>query len=97
MAWLAALIKAILEWLAGEAKKDTKAGDADAISQPLKDRWRDRVNEQLEKEKLDYYKFQHPVCGGKRGGALRAKEELKARGLGYKPNEKGEWIKHETS
>ena len=96
MAWLAALIKAILEWLAGEAKKDTKAGDADAIPQPLKDRWRDRVNEQLEKEKLDYYKFETPFEGGEKP-MLRLREEQKAKGLGYKPNEKGEWIKHETS
>ena len=51
MAWLAALIKAILEWVTGEVKKDTKAGDADAIPQSLKDRWRDRINEQLEKQK----------------------------------------------
>ena len=51
MAWLAALIKAILEWMTGEVKKDTKAGDADAIPQSLKDRWRDRINRQLEKQK----------------------------------------------
>ena len=50
MAWLAALIKAVLEWLAGEVKKDTKAGDADAMPQSLKDRWRDRINKQLEKK-----------------------------------------------
>jgi len=50
MAWLAALIKAILEWATGEVKKDTKAGDADAIPQPLKERWRDRINRQLEKQ-----------------------------------------------
>ena len=50
MAWLAALIKAILEWLTSEVKKDTKAGDADAVPQSLKDRWRDRINRQLEKE-----------------------------------------------
>ena len=51
MAWLAALIKAILEWMTGEVKKDTKAGDADAVPQSLKDRWRDRINKQLEKQK----------------------------------------------
>jgi len=50
MAWLAALIKAILEWVTGEVKRDTKAGDADAIPQSLKDRWRERINRQLEKE-----------------------------------------------
>ena len=51
MAWLTALIKAVLEWLSGEAKKDTKAGDADATPQSLKDRWRSRIDEQLEKQK----------------------------------------------
>ena len=51
MAWLAALIKAILEWLTEEVKKDTKASDADAMPQSLKDRWRDRINKQLEKNK----------------------------------------------
>mgnify|MGYP001272985833 CR=1 FL=1 len=51
MAWLAALIKAILEWLTSEVRKDTKAGDADDIPQSLKDSWRDRINRQLEKQK----------------------------------------------
>jgi len=51
MAWLAALIKAVLEWLTSEVKKDTKAGDADTVPQSLKERWRDRINRQLEKEK----------------------------------------------
>ena len=51
MAWLAALIKAILEWLTEEDKKDTKASDAAAVPQSLKDRWRDRINKQLEKNK----------------------------------------------
>ena len=46
MAWLAALIKAILEWLTEEVKKDTKAGDADTTPQSLKDRWRNRINKQ---------------------------------------------------
>ena len=50
MAWLTALIKAVLEWLTAEVKKDTKASDADAMPQSLKDRWRDRINKQLEKE-----------------------------------------------
>ena len=50
MAWLTALIKAVLEWLTAEVKKDTKASDADAIPQSLRDRWRDRINKQLEKE-----------------------------------------------
>tara|TARA_Y100000593_G_scaffold95087_1_gene199427 strand:+ start:37411 stop:37617 length:207 start_codon:yes stop_codon:yes gene_type:complete len=51
MAWLTALIKAILEWATAEMKKDTKAGDADSVPQSLKDRWRDRINKQLEKQK----------------------------------------------
>jgi hypothetical protein len=51
MAWLTALIKAVLEWLTAEVKKDTKAGDADATPQSLKDQWRDRINRQLEKQK----------------------------------------------
>ena len=51
MAWLTALIKAVLEWLTAEVKKDTKASDADAVPQSLKDRWRDRINELLEKQK----------------------------------------------
>jgi len=51
MAWLTALIKAVLEWLTAEVKKDTKASDADDIPQSLRDRWRDRINKQLEKSK----------------------------------------------
>jgi len=51
MAWLTALIKAILEWLTAEVKKDTKASDSDTVPQSLKDRWRDRINDQLEKQK----------------------------------------------
>ena len=50
MAWLTALIKAVLAWLTAEVKKDTTAGDADSVPQSLKDRWRDRINRQLEKE-----------------------------------------------
>lgn len=53
MAWLAALIKAVLEWLTAEVKKDTKGSDADAIPQSLKDRWRRRIQDQLDKEKKD--------------------------------------------
>ena len=51
MAWLTALIKAVLEWLTAEVKKDTTASDADDIPQSLRDRWRDRINKQLEKSK----------------------------------------------
>ncbi len=51
MAWFAAFIKALLEWATSEIKKDTKASDADAVPQGLKDRWRDRINKQLEKQK----------------------------------------------
>ena len=49
MSWLTALIKAVLEWLTAEVKKDTKASDADAVPQSLKDQWRDRINQQLKK------------------------------------------------
>ena len=38
MSWLTALVKAILDWLTAEVKKDTKAGDADSIPQSLKDK-----------------------------------------------------------
>tara|TARA_Y100000310_G_C20691429_1_gene822514 strand:+ start:4078 stop:4269 length:192 start_codon:yes stop_codon:yes gene_type:complete len=48
---LVALIKAILEWLTDLAKQDTKAGDADATPQGLKDRWRRRIEEQEKKVK----------------------------------------------
>jgi len=51
MLWLTALIKAVLEWLTDLTKQDVKGGDADAIPQSLKDRWRDRINRQLEKTK----------------------------------------------
>jgi hypothetical protein len=53
MAWLTAVIKAILEWLTAEVKKDTRASDADDIPQSLRDRWRDRINKQLEKQKKE--------------------------------------------
>ena len=53
MVWLTAVIKAILEWLTAEVKKDTKASDADDIPQSLRDRWRDRINNQIEKQKKE--------------------------------------------
>ena len=56
MAWLTALIKAVLEWAIGEIKKDTKAGDADSTPKDLKDRWRDRIKEQNKKVKKDKIK-----------------------------------------
>tara|TARA_R100000808_G_C2151625_1_gene160758 strand:- start:3966 stop:4145 length:180 start_codon:yes stop_codon:yes gene_type:complete len=49
MLWLTAVVKAILEWLTELAKQDTKASDADATPQSLKDRWRQRINDQLKK------------------------------------------------
>ena len=51
MAWLSALFKALLEWLSSEAKKDTKASNADATPQSLKDKWRRRIEEQESKSK----------------------------------------------
>ena len=50
MAWLTALIKAILEWVTDEIKKDTKASDADATPTSLKNKWRERINKQLAKQ-----------------------------------------------
>jgi hypothetical protein len=46
MGWLTALIKAILEWLTAEVKKDTKASDADDIPEETKRSWADRIKEQ---------------------------------------------------
>ena len=51
MAWLSALFKALLDWLSSEVKKDTKASDADATPQGLKDKWRRRIEEQESKSK----------------------------------------------
>ena len=53
MAWLSALFKALLEWLSSEVKKDTKASDADATPQDLKDKWRRRIEEQEAKSKAE--------------------------------------------
>jgi hypothetical protein len=50
MAWLTALIKAVLEWMTAEVKKDTKASDADTVSRSLRDRWRRRIQDQLDKQ-----------------------------------------------
>jgi|TARA_Y100001938_G_scaffold66259_3_gene92086 hypothetical protein len=50
MAWLTALIKAVLELFVAEAKKDTKASDADDTPKELKDRWRRRIEEQENKK-----------------------------------------------
>ena len=59
MAWVTALVKAILEWATAEIKKDTKAGDADSTPQSLKDRWRRKIEEQEKKwtdEQNEYIK-----------------------------------------
>ena len=45
------LLKAVLEWLTGLAREDTKAGDADATPKSLKDKWRKRIQEQEKKVK----------------------------------------------
>lgn len=50
MSWITALVKAILEWLTAEVKKDTKAGDADPVPKSIKDRWRKRIQDQLDKQ-----------------------------------------------
>ncbi len=49
MSWIAALVKAILEWLTAEIKKDTKASDADNVPKDLKNRWKQRIQKQLDK------------------------------------------------
>jgi len=49
MSWLVALVKAVLEWLTAEVKKDTKASDADAIPEATKRSWADRIKEQQAK------------------------------------------------
>ena len=49
MTWLTALVRAILEWLTAEVKKDTKASDADAIPEATKKSWADRIKEQQAK------------------------------------------------
>jgi len=46
MGFLSAIFKALLEWLSAEVKKDTKATDADTTPKDLKDRWRERIEEQ---------------------------------------------------
>jgi len=46
MGWLTALIKAVLEWLTEEAKKDSKASDADATPVKIKKSWAERIKEQ---------------------------------------------------
>ena len=46
MSWLVALVRAVLEWLTAEVKKDTKASDADAIPEATKRSWADRIKEQ---------------------------------------------------
>tara|TARA_R100000008_G_scaffold80424_1_gene62826 strand:- start:634 stop:813 length:180 start_codon:yes stop_codon:yes gene_type:complete len=47
----ATLLKAVLDWLTGLSREDTKAGDADATPQSLKDKWRKRIQEQEQKSK----------------------------------------------
>ena len=45
------LLKAVLEWLTGLAREDTKAGDADATPKSLNDKWGKRIQEQEQKSK----------------------------------------------
>ena len=49
MSWLVALVRAVLEWLTAEVKKDPKASDADAIPEATKRSWADRIKEQQAK------------------------------------------------
>jgi len=43
MLWLKQVIAALLEFFAGEVKKDTKASDADKTPKKLKNAWRERI------------------------------------------------------
>ena len=45
------LLKAVLDWLTGIAREDTKASDADVTPKSLKDKWRKRIQEQERKSK----------------------------------------------
>ena len=45
MLWLKELILAILEWLTGLSREDTKASDADKTPEKLKNKWRERIME----------------------------------------------------
>jgi hypothetical protein len=49
----ASLLKAVLDWLTGLAREDTKASDADATPQSLKDKWRRRIEEEESKNEKD--------------------------------------------
>jgi len=60
MNWLAALIKGILDWLSGEVRKDTKAGDVDKTPDNLKNKWRKRI-EEIEKKVKE--KPEEPISG----------------------------------
>ena len=51
MLWLKQLFAAILEFFAGEIKKDTKASDADIIPEKLKNKWKQRIIEMERKVK----------------------------------------------
>ena len=50
MTWVA-LIKALLDWLKALIREDTKASDSDTIPKSMKDRWRDRIEEQENQSK----------------------------------------------
>ena len=51
MLWLKELILAILEWLTGLSREDTKASDADKTPEKLKNKWRERIMEAERKSK----------------------------------------------
>ena len=94
MTWLASIIRAILDWLTAEVKKDTKASDADDIPKDIKDKWRKRIEET---EKTSIFEFKQKHSGEGEKSTRRLREEKKARDAGYKANEKGEWVKHENN
>ena len=89
MAWLSSIIKAILEWLTAEVKKDTKASDSDEIPKDIKDKWRKRI-EESSKKNVKYFKFSHPSNPSKWPAEIQEAKES-----GYVENEEGKWVKYE--
>ena len=51
MLWLKQVIAALLEFFAGEIKKDTKASNADKTPEKLQSAWRQRIIEAERKSK----------------------------------------------
>ena len=92
MTWLASIIRAILDWLTAEVRKDTKANDADDVPKDIKDKWRKRI-EEVSKKDVKHFEFRHQYSGEGEKSTLRMREEARAKEAGYIENEKGEWVK----